>query len=292
MFESQAQPGVRSLFSDAVISARVACSKHVRVEFLRCPTDSTVRWNVAAPDISLMWVRDKGSKARFTMAGSRPEPVIPGRGHFWFFPEGSDARGEVTGQGDYDCAGVFVDPTVLPAEVKHALAEPMAGSSQGGLGRAFDGLAAELAEPEDVLPLFTEGWAMQALAHVARSASATPPRRSNYATGLAPWQLRRARDMLREHIDGNPDLEAVARTCRLSIGHFSRAFKASTGVPPHQWLMLERVAMAEGLLAKSSTPLVHVAGMCGFADQSHFCRVFTRFKGCSPGVWRREHWSQ
>jgi len=77
-----------------------------------------------------------------------------------------------------------------------------------------------------------------------------------------------------------------------SIGHFSRAFKASTGVPPHQWLMLERVAMAEGLLAKSSTPLVHVAGMCGFADQSHFCRVFTRFKGCSPGVWRREHWSQ
>jgi AraC family transcriptional regulator len=192
----------------------------------------------------------------------------------------------------YDCAGVFVDPTVLSPEIKHALAEPMAGSSQGGLGRAFNGLMAELAEPEDILPLFTEGWAMQALAYVARAASAPSPRRVTHGSGLAPWQLRRAREMLRAQIGGNAKFNDVARACRLSISHFSRAFKVSTGVPPHQWLMLERVAMAEDLLAKSSTPLVHVAGLCGFADQSHFSRVFGRVKGCSPGVWRREHWGQ
>jgi AraC family transcriptional regulator len=287
MFESPGQTGMRSLLSDAAISARIACSEHVRVEFLRCPTEATVRWKVPAPDIALMWGRDKGSKARFTMAGGQPEPVTPGRAHFWFFPEGSDARGEVTGERNYDCAGVFVDPAVLPPEVKLALTEPRAGSSQGGLARAFDGLVAELAEPKDLLPLFTEGWAMQALAHVARSAPMTPPRGLAYPSGLAPWQLRRAREMLR----GYSELEDAARACRLSVGHFSRAFKASTGLPPHQWLMLERVAMAEDLLAKSSTPLVHVAGLCGFADQSHFCRVFARIKGCSPGAWRREHCS-
>ena len=280
---------MRSLFSDAVISARVARSDHVRVEFLRCPTDATVRWNVGCPSIALMWVRDKGSKAQFTLAGARPEPVAAGRAHFWFFPEGSYARGEVTGEGGYDCAGVFVDPAVLPPDVKHALAEPKAGPPQGALGRAFDGLVAELAEPNEFLPLFTEGWAMQALAHVARSTSVTTPSRVAHGSGLAPWQLRRAREMLGANIEGDLELEEVARACRLSTSHFSRAFKVSTGVPPHQWLMLERVAMAVDLLANSSTPLVHVAGQCGFADQSHLCRVFARVKGCSPGAWRREH---
>jgi AraC-like DNA-binding protein len=281
-------PDTRSLFSDAVVGARVACSEHVRVEFLRCPTASTVRWNVAAPEVSLMWIRDRGMKARFSVAGGAPEPVTPGHANYWFFPEGTDAHGEVTGQGSYDCAGVFVDPAVLTPEVKRVLAAPMAGFSHGGLGRAFDELATELAEPDDPLPLFTEGWAMQALAYVARSASASVPRRAP-SSGLAPWQLRRAREMLRERIADNPEIDDVARACRLSVSHFSRAFKTSTGVPPHQWLLLERVAMAEDLLTTSMTPLVEVAGICGFADQSHFSRVFARFKGRSPGVWRRQH---
>jgi AraC family transcriptional regulator len=75
----------------------------------------------------------------------------------------------------------------------------------------------------------------------------------------------------------------------LSVGHFFHAFRQSTGLPPHQWLVSERLEKAQDLLVNSATPLVEIAGICGFADQSHFSRVFGRMAGESPGAWRRGH---
>jgi len=34
--------------------------------------------------------------------------------------------------------------------------------------------------------------------------------------------------------------------------------------------------------------LSHIALECGFANQSHFTRVFTSIVGLPPGAWRRE----
>jgi AraC-like DNA-binding protein len=282
------QTSIRALSTEALISSRIASTEHVRVEFLRCGSATTLQWSVARPEVSLMWVRDKGSNAKFTLAGRQSDNIAPGRANFWFFPEGSDAHGELTGKGAYDCAGVFVDPSFLPLGVKDSLAEPMAGFSHDALGRAFDELAGELTEPDEVLPLFTDGWAMQALAYVAR-ARTTRPSRTVTSSGLAPWQLRRAQEMFRSDLSANLSLNNVAQACKLSVSHFARAFKASTSIPPHQWVMAARIEMARGLLTSSATPLVEVAGMCGFADQSHFSRVFARMMGTSPGAWRREY---
>jgi Helix-turn-helix domain len=70
-------------------------------------------------------------------------------------------------------------------------------------------------------------------------------------------------------------------------GTLSRAFRQSIGLPPHQWLLQRRVDKAKQLLRDSRSPLAEVAADCGFADQSHFTRVFTRAVGISPGQWRR-----
>ena len=279
---------MRPCSSDALISARIAATEHVRVEFLRCRTDATIQWSAARPEVSLMWVRDKGNDARITVDGRQSDRIAPGRANFWFFPEGIGAEGELTGKGAYDCAGVFIDPKFLPLTVRSALAEPITGFSSDALGHAFDTMAEELTEPDDVLPMFTEGWAMQALAYVAR-ASRAPARPRPPSGGLAPWQLRRATEMLRANLSENLALNEVAAACKLSVSHFARAFKASTGAPPHQWLMTARVDKARDMLVRSSVPLVQVAGICGFADQSHFSRVFARHQGASPGAWRREH---
>ena len=283
------QSSIRALSADALISSRIASTDHVRVEFLRCGSDATLEWSVPRPEVSLMWVRDKGSNARITLAGRQPDIIAPGRANFWFFPEGIDAQGELTGKGAYDCAGVFVDPQFLPSTVKESLAEPIVGFSHDALGRAFDELAGELTEPDDVLPMFTEGWAMQALAYVARAAKSKQPGRTTVGSGLAPWQLRRAQEMFRADLSENLSLTSVAHACKLSVSHFARAFKASTGIPPHQWVMTARIDMARNMLTNGSTPLVEVAGICGFADQSHFSRVFARMMGTSPGAWRREY---
>ncbi len=105
--------------------------------------------------------------------------------------------------------------------------------------------------------------------------------------GLAPWQERRALEMLDAQIDGNLSLTKLALSCDLSVSHFSRAFRRTTGLAPHQWLLQRRIELAKSLMLRSNDPLSEIALICGFADQSHFTRVFSGLVGLSPGAWRR-----
>lgn len=107
------------------------------------------------------------------------------------------------------------------------------------------------------------------------------------ASGLAPWQLRRAKDMIEASLAGGLRLEALAGACELSTGHFSRAFKQSTGMPPYRWLQRRRIERAKELLATGRLSLADVALACGFVDQSHLSRQFRRLVGVPPAQWRR-----
>jgi AraC family transcriptional regulator len=73
----------------------------------------------------------------------------------------------------------------------------------------------------------------------------------------------------------------------LSTSYFARAFRTSTGLAPHQWLAHRRVEVAKYLLRQQRGSLREIALACGFSDQSHFTRVFTRIVGSSLGAWRR-----
>jgi AraC-like DNA-binding protein len=178
------------------------------------------------------------------------------------------AQGDLNGEGPYDSAGVFVEPPFLSLTARQNLTEPGAGES---------------------FPLFAEGWAMQALAYVARTARPLSQIGAPEKRGLAPWQLRRATEMFRSGLTENLKLQRVAEACRLSASHFSRAFRTSTGLPPHRWVMRKRVERAQDLLVGPFVPLAEIALTCGFADQSHFSRVFRVIRGVSPGAWRRQH---
>ena len=105
--------------------------------------------------------------------------------------------------------------------------------------------------------------------------------------GLAPWQERRAKEMLSAHLGKNVLLAELAAACRLSVSHFARAFRQTTGVTPHQWLIQCRVERAMELMRDCDRELSDIALVCGFADQSHFTRIFARAVGLPPGTWRR-----
>jgi AraC-like DNA-binding protein len=105
--------------------------------------------------------------------------------------------------------------------------------------------------------------------------------------GLAPWQLKRAEALMSENLSVQVPLGQVAEECGLSVRHLARAFRQSTGVPPHRWLLDRRVKRAKELLPNSELSLSDVALACGFGDQSHFTRTFTAAVRLSPGVWRR-----
>jgi AraC family transcriptional regulator len=121
---------------------------------------------------------------------------------------------------------------------------------------------------------------LHAYGGVAGAANAEP-------RGLAPWQERRAKAFLLAHLAGDVSLAEVASECALSRGHFSKAFKQTTGQTPHAWLVSQRVEEARRLLARPELPIAEIAAACGFADQSHLTRVFSAQMGTSPARWRR-----
>jgi AraC family transcriptional regulator len=110
--------------------------------------------------------------------------------------------------------------------------------------------------PEQANRLFVDCITTGLLAHLAHSYGDTIKRRLPRG-GLAPWQERRANELLISHLNGDISLHELAREAGLSRSHFARAF-------------------------------VEVAELTGFANQSHFTRVFTSRVGLSPGEWRRQ----
>jgi AraC-like DNA-binding protein len=104
--------------------------------------------------------------------------------------------------------------------------------------------------------------------------------------GLSPWQLRLARNALERNLGQEVCLEELAKACGLSVSHFSRAFRRSTGLAPHRWLMRRRIEVAKAMVLERAMPLAEIALACCFSDQSHFTRVFSSITGVTPGRWR------
>lgn len=146
-----------------------------------------------------------------------------------------------------------------------------------------------LAHAVEASTLFVDHVALAMGAHVAQAYGGVRNPRRPPKGGLAPWQERRAKELLDAHLNGDIALQVLAAECSLSVRHFTRAFRQSTGVPPHRYLLKRRVERARQLLMNPALSLLDVALACGFADQSHFTRVFTASSSLSPGLWRRMH---
>jgi AraC-like DNA-binding protein len=106
--------------------------------------------------------------------------------------------------------------------------------------------------------------------------------------GLAPWQKRIVTAYIAANLGSTIRASDLARVTRLSVGHFFRAFGESFGEPPLAHIARRRIQRAQSLLLSSQASLSQIGLDCGMHDQSHFTRVFRRFVGINPGVWRRQ----
>ena len=103
-----------------------------------------------------------------------------------------------------------------------------------------------------------------------RQRASHPPSRG----GLPPGAVRRVREHVELHLSESMDLAELAGVAGLSLYHFARAFKQSTGVTPHHYLVHRRIERAREMLARSELPLSEIALAAGFSDQSHLARRF------------------
>jgi len=104
---------------------------------------------------------------------------------------------------------------------------------------------------------------------------------------LADWQIRKAVHHIHGNLEATLRMEDAAKLVNLSSGHFSRAFKMTTGVTFSQFVIQARIELAKHLLRTSDAAVSQIALMCGLSDQPHLTRHFRRIVGLPPSAWRR-----
>jgi AraC-like DNA-binding protein len=97
----------------------------------------------------------------------------------------------------------------------------------------------------------------------------------------APAAIVSAREYLHDHLFQDISLTELSAAAGISKFHFLRAFKSRFGLPPHAYQLQQRIFAAKRLLRV--LPSSEVAYTCGFADQSHFHRIFRALVGTTPG---------
>ncbi len=218
------------------------------------------------------------------------------KGSVWFYDVGHAVTATITGP--FHCLLFHIPRSAIAATCKalglrqiHSLQrDEDNGSADAIIQSIGDCLLPQLhAEPTLSQP-FVDHLFQALLNHlVVRHASGIESctRPSNARGGLAAWQQRRAQELMREHLIEGIALAQMAEVCRLSTSAFSRGFRISTGVSPHEWLLQRRIDCALEMMRATALPLADIALRAGFTDQSHFTRSFGKRIGVSPGAWRR-----
>ena len=150
-----------------------------------------------------------------------------------------------------------------------------------------EALVAAMEEPGEDTALFADYLALAFHDHVIRTYGHARGAMRAMRGGLTPRQVRRTLELIETNLSSNPSISRLAGECDLSSSYFARAFRETMGMAPHRWLTRRRVERAKQLLQQSRSSLADIAQACGFVDQSHFSRVFSRHEGRSPGAWRR-----
>lgn len=146
-----------------------------------------------------------------------------------------------------------------------------------------------LAEAESETPagrLYAESLIQTLTLHLLKNYSTASIKQGNSHGGLSGYKLRRVTEFINANLEEDLSLGEIAAAADLSQFHFARAFRASTGFTPQQYLMRQRIERAKQLLAKDDLPIIEISLQTGFKNQSHFTTLFRKYTKYTPKLWR------
>jgi AraC family transcriptional regulator len=149
-----------------------------------------------------------------------------------------------------------------------------------GLTRLGWLLVAELRALDAMAPLAAEGLALELLATATRAATADSSQKR------APRWLGSAEELLRARTGECIRLSDLAAAVGVHPIHLARTFRARHGVSVGEYGRRVRIEWAAAEIARGESSLARVATEAGFADQSHFTRLFKRHVGTTPARFR------
>jgi transcriptional regulator GlxA family with amidase domain len=99
--------------------------------------------------------------------------------------------------------------------------------------------------------------------------------------------MRACLDWAVQHLDEPLSVEVMARRAALSPRTFARRFREVTGETPLQWLLHQRVLLAQRLLESTDDSVEEIAGQCGFGSATALRDHFVRRTRTTPTAYRR-----
>lgn len=135
--------------------------------------------------------------------------------------------------------------------------------------------------------LYVESLANVLAVHLLRQYSTVRPRIALYEGGLGDRKILQISEYIHAHLDQPIKLADLADVAGMSQFHFSRMFKQSMGISPHQYLLQQRVEQAKRLLKGSKLAIAEIALQCGFNSQSHLSKHFREAIGMTPSDYRK-----
>ncbi|HRE82840.1 MAG TPA: AraC family transcriptional regulator [Opitutaceae bacterium] len=225
--------------------------------------------------------------------GSRG-PALPGE--CWIIPAGqrylSRAQGETI---HYAELALGVQPlsgsrgeveSGVELEAKSAARDPFL--YQGVLE-----LLALSVEPSDLAQMQSVALSRTLFLHVQRNHGRTGAM-PTHAT-VPAWirydqvRMRRLRDFIFDNLSENLRLEQLAHVAGQTVHQMLISFRATFGRTPWQYIIHERLRVAQRLLSATDKDITTIAFEAGFSSHSHLTRLFRQHLGCTPRTFREDH---
>jgi AraC family transcriptional regulator len=134
--------------------------------------------------------------------------------------------------------------------------------------------------------LYAESLATQLAVHLVRHYSTASKLTNGGSNKLSRYKLQRVTDYINDNLREDLALGKIAAILSMSRYHFAHAFRQTTGLAPHRYVIQRRIEYAKRLLRETDLTVAEVARQVGYANQSNFCVAFHRFTGQTPGSFR------
>ena len=143
-----------------------------------------------------------------------------------------------------------------------------------------------VANPDDISHIYPM---VCTLMHCLEKRKRTQEASDKYGcTGLTPFTVKKIEQYIAERIGQGISTPELAMLCDLSLYHFIRMFKKTTGKTPHQFVTNMKLEVAKRLLSECTDSVIQVGFAIGFDNPSHFSKVFKNHVGLTPLKYRKE----
>jgi AraC family transcriptional regulator len=219
--------------------------------------------------------------------GWRDSAINPGGSHLLTHGEFNTPRWHQT----FDEMSLVIDPRFVadvvedglpPGRIEFVSQHSVEDSVIAHCAMAF---RAELAHDGPNGVLYAETLTTALVLHLLANYGVAKPKALSPCGKLNSFQLRSVIDFVQSQLADDVSLRALARRAHVSVFHFARLFRATVGVPPHQFVLRLRLERALGLIKAGRLPLAQIAVEAGFHDQPHLTRAFRRVFGTTPAMY-------